>query len=131
MLKLLLTILLFSNQGFTMDKLTECPDKPNCISSQSEKEYAQISPLKIKGDLKSTKEKLIQIMSDLPRTKLIKNEANYLHFTVKTRLIRFTDDVEFLIDEENGVVHIKSASRTGYKDFGVNRERLENIRSMW
>ncbi len=131
MIKYFLIIILFSSQGFTMDKLTECPNKPNCVSSQSQAEYAQIAPLKMNDDFETTKKRILAVMNSMPRTKLIKDDNSYLHFTAKTRILRFTDDIEFLIDEANKVVHFKSASRKGYKDFGVNRERLESIRSNW
>ncbi len=114
-----------------MDQLKQCPDKPNCVSSQSKTEYAKIAPFSIKTNLEETKKHITSIMNNLPRTSLIKNEGNYLHFTAKTKFIRFTDDVEFLIDEPNKTVHIRSASRIGYKDFGTNRKRVEFIRNNW
>jgi len=131
MIKIILIFTLFYSQGFAMDQLTECPNKPNCISSQSQSDYAKINPLDMKDNLENTKNNIIKIMQQLPKTKLIKNEGHYLHFTAKSKLIGFTDDVEFLIDEQNKIIHFKSASRLGYRDFGVNRERLEKIRSMW
>ena len=68
-------------------------------------------------------------IADLPRTKLVKEEEAYLHYEFTSLLLRFVDDVEFLLDDEMKTVHFRSASRTGHGDFGVNRRRMEDIRS--
>ncbi len=117
--------------GEMMPNIKDCPDKPNCVFSKSQKEYAIIEPLPLLGDKETSLKKIKEVMAKLPRTKLIKEGPNYLHFTSTTKIMRFTDDVEFEIDEKNNVVHIKSASRVGYKDFGTNRERVEEIRSLY
>jgi uncharacterized protein (DUF1499 family) len=52
----------------------------------------------------------------------------YLWATYRSRLFRFVDDLELRLDAEKGVVHVRSASRLGYSDFGVNRERVEMLR---
>lgn len=68
-------------------------------------------------------------IADLPRTKLVEEEEAYLHYEFTSLLLRFVDDVEFLLDDETKTVHFRSASRTGHGDFGVNRRRMEDIRS--
>ena len=57
-------------------------------------------------------------------------DESYLHYEFTSLLLRFVDDVEFLFDDETKTVHFRSASRTGYGDFGVNRKRMEEIRSL-
>ncbi len=69
------------------------------------------------------------IIGGLPRTKLIEEEDGYLHYEFTSLLLRFVDDVEFLFDEGSKAIHFRSASRVGYGDFGVNRRRVEDIRS--
>jgi uncharacterized protein (DUF1499 family) len=73
---------------------------------------------------------LKEVIAAYPRTTLIRASENYIHaeFRVNTG---FTDDVEFLIDEADGVVHVRSASRLGYWDFGANRKRIETFRQMY
>jgi uncharacterized protein (DUF1499 family) len=66
----------------------------------------------------------------LPRTKLVEENDSYLHYEFTSLLFRFVDDVEFLFDDESKTIHFRSASRTGYGDFGVNRRRMEVIRSL-
>jgi uncharacterized protein (DUF1499 family) len=68
-------------------------------------------------------------MAGLPRTKLVQEDDGYLHYEFTSLLLRFVDDVEFLFDDETKTIHFRSASRTGYGDFGVNRRRMEDIRS--
>jgi uncharacterized protein (DUF1499 family) len=66
----------------------------------------------------------------MDRTMLIQEDAAYLHYEFTSLLLRFVDDVEFLFDDDTKTVHFRSASRTGYSDLGVNRRRMERIRSL-
>jgi uncharacterized protein (DUF1499 family) len=65
----------------------------------------------------------------MPRTRVVSEEANYLHAEFTSRLFRFVDDVEFHVDENAGLIQFRSASRAGRNDFGVNRARMEQIRA--
>jgi uncharacterized protein (DUF1499 family) len=69
------------------------------------------------------------VIAGLPRTKLVEEDEAYLHYEFTSLLLRFVDDVEFLFDDDAKRIHFRSASRTGYGDFGVNRRRMEDIRS--
>jgi len=69
------------------------------------------------------------VIAGLPRTRLVEEDETYLHYEFTSLLLRFVDDVEFLLDDEMKTVHFRSASRTGHGDFGVNRRRMEDIRS--
>jgi uncharacterized protein (DUF1499 family) len=75
------------------------------------------------------KELLKALIASLPRTRLIEEDGEYLHYEFTSLLIRFVDDVEFVFDEGSKTIHFRSASRVGYGDLGVNRRRMENIRS--
>ena len=68
-------------------------------------------------------------VAGLPRTKLIEEADTYLHYECTSLLLRFVDDVEFVFDDEAKLIHFRSASRIGYGDLGVNRRRMEGIRS--
>ena len=70
------------------------------------------------------------VLTTLPRTKLVEEDEMYLHYEFTSLLLRFVDDVEFLFDDESKTVHFRSASRTGYSDLGVNRQRMEQVRSL-
>lgn len=110
--------------------LQPCPDKPNCVSSLAKDQDHFIEPLQLKNTIDSAVSELVQIISDLPRTQLIKQENHYLHFTFTSLIFRFVDDVEFYLDSDKKLVHVRSASRVGYSDFGVNRKRIEKIRQL-
>jgi uncharacterized protein (DUF1499 family) len=69
------------------------------------------------------------MIAALPRTKLVEEDETYLHYEFTSLLLRFVDDVEFLFDDETKTIHFRSASRSGYGDLGVNRRRMEDIRS--
>jgi len=73
---------------------------------------------------------LRRIVESFPRTTIVTVDGDYLHATFASRIFRFVDDVEFLVDRDAGVVHVRSASRVGYGDMGVNRRRVEEIRSL-
>jgi uncharacterized protein (DUF1499 family) len=109
-------------------KLSECPDSPNCVSSQTIKKGHVVDPFSYKGSYSEAKEALLSIISSLPRTKIIVDNDRYIHVTFTSRLVRFVDDVEFLFDDTNKQIHVRSASRVGYSDMGVNRKRVEDLR---
>jgi uncharacterized protein (DUF1499 family) len=101
--------------GVPNDRLSPCPASPNCVSSLSEDTSRQVEPLTYTLTLEEAREKLTV-------------EENYLHATYTSSLFGFVDDVEFSFDDEKKIIHVRSASRTGYYDLGVNRRRVEEIR---
>ena len=111
--------------------LPPCPGSPNCVSTLASSDDAQhaIPPYSYRKSRPEAKEVLKATIADLPRTKLVEEEEAYLHYEFTSLLLRFVDDVEFLLDDETKTVHFRSASRTGYGDLGVNRRRMEDIRS--
>ena len=114
--------------GLRDGKLSECPDSPNCVSSQTAKKDHAVDPLSYKGSYSEAKQALLSIISSLPRTKIIADNERYVYVTFTSRLMRFVDDVEFLFDDTNKQIHVRSASRVGYSDMGVNRKRVEDLR---
>lgn len=112
--------------------LSPCPSSPNCVSTQasaSDERHA-IAPYRYRKSRVEAKEALKEVIGNLPRTKLVEEDHSYLHYEFTSQLLRFVDDVEFAFDDETKTVHFRSASRTGYGDFGVNRRRMEEIRSL-
>jgi uncharacterized protein (DUF1499 family) len=111
--------------------LPPCPSSPNCVStlaSHADTQHA-IAPFLYQKSLAEAKELLKALIASLPRTRLIEEDGEYLHYEFTSLLIRFVDDVEFVFDEGSKTIHFRSASRVGYGDLGVNRRRMENIRS--
>ncbi len=122
--------------GLTDGKLKRPSKTENSVSSQADlwpdhpmRSYAQIAPLSFAGDADDAMRKLNSIVASLPRTVVLSSEHNYLYAQCSTSLLKFTDDVEFALDKTTGLIHVRSASRLGRKDFGVNRARIETIRS--
>ena len=114
-----------------MRSLAPCPSSPNCVSTFSSPQDAQhaIVPYKYSKSPSEAKALLKTVLAGLPRTTLVEEDDTYLHYQFTSLLLRFVDDVEFLFDEASKTIHFRSASRVGYGDFGVNRRRMEDIRS--
>jgi len=106
--------------------LAPCPSSPNCVSSQATDNHF-IEPLAIRGDTQFAFERLREILERRPDTSIISADGKNIRVEFKTRL-GFVDDGIFALDSENRVIHIRSASRIGYWDFGKNRGRIEEIR---
>jgi len=110
-------------------KFSPCPDSPNCISSQSTDKRHFIEPLNYTGDIADARKKLIDILENTKRVNLRKAGMNYIHAEFRSSIFRFIDDVEFSFPTDKNIIHVKSASRKGYYDFGANCRRVERLRS--
>lgn len=118
-----------NNLGVRDGKLAPCPSSPNCVSSQSEDAGHKIEPLTYKSTPQVALAQLKQAIQSLPRTKIITETPNYLYAEFTSAIMGFVDDVEFYLDEDAKVIHLRSASRLGQSDLGVNRKRIESIRA--
>ena len=105
-----------------MSRFPPVPNKPNCVSSRADTADRQhyIEPLA--GTLADAK----AWIEAQPRTKILVEEDGFLHTTFRTAFFGFTDDVH--IEVEGDTLHVRSASRVGYGDLGVNRKRVEALR---
>lgn len=112
--------------GVSGGQLTECPRSPNCVSSQTGDEAHRIAPLIFKDAPESAFARLKQILARRGDTTIIEERSDYLRVEFHTLL--FVDDGEFLLDVEQRLIQVRSASRRGYSDLGKNRRRLEEIR---
>ncbi len=128
-----------SDIGVTNGRLKVPSVTRNSVSSQAkldpahpQLEYAAIAPLNIKnGDAMASLESLANILQEMPGVTLVEHQPNYLYAQAQTRWLKFVDDLEFWVNAEDGVIEVRSASRLGREDFGVNRERIEAIRSAY
>ena len=111
------------------NRLSPCPDSPNCVNSQSTDPARFIQPLRYTGDLADARQKLIDLLKDSKRTRLIQVETDYIHAEFRSLIFNFVDDVEFYFPSGDRIIHVRSASHTGYYDFGVNRKRVERLRA--
>ncbi len=117
-----------TNLGVNAGQLAACPSTPNCVSSFSTDATHQIEPLTYKVTPAEAMTRLKQVIQSQERTQLISATNTYLYAEFKSALMGFVDDVEFLLDDQAKVIHVRSASRLGESDLGVNRKRIETIR---
>lgn len=115
--------------GIKDGRLAPCPQTPNCVSSQSQDSTHQIAPLTYREDSATAFAKLKQLIRGMERTAIVAEDEPYLHAEFTIPLLGFVDDVEFYLDEAAGVIHVRSASRLGESDLGVNRKRIETLRT--
>jgi uncharacterized protein (DUF1499 family) len=112
--------------------LPPCPITPNCVSSQSKDSVQHIDPIKYSGMSKNeAMEKMIQLLESEKRCRIVKTDKGkfgYIHAEFRSFVFRFTDDVEFLFPPDQNIIDVRSASRLGISDLGVNRRRVEHIR---
>ena len=109
--------------------LPPCPASPNCVSSDAADDSHRVAPLALRTGGGAFWAALREEIASRPRTRITADTGVYLHAEEKSRLFGFVDDVEFLLLESQGVAAVRSASRTGLADLGVNRRRVEKIRS--
>jgi uncharacterized protein (DUF1499 family) len=119
------------NLGVRDGRLAAPKRTPNNVSSQVDRNAdAQhyIEPLRYSGDARQAWAALRRVIAGMPRVQVISSDANYLYAEFSSKLMGFVDDTEFYLDEKAGLIHVRSASRLGRGDHGVNRERVEFIR---
>ena len=119
------------NLGLHDGKLAPCPNKPNCVHSEETDPRHAIASLAFTGNPDEAMQMLHAIVSGMERTQLITREVDYLYVEVTSKLLGFVDDVEFVLDRQAQRIQVRSASRLGYSDFGVNRKRIETIRAVF
>ena len=118
-----------SNLGVTASKLVACPPTPNCVSSDAEDRVHNVSAFLL--DIPATEAWGIvrEIVLKMPRTNIVSESPGYLHAECKSAVFDFVDDLELHLRPDDGIIAIRSASRLGNSDFGVNRQRVEELRA--
>lgn len=120
-----------ANLGMKDGRLAPCPASLNCVSSQSSDRAHAVDPLTYDGTSSSAMDDLKQLLRGMKRVRLVSEQDRYLHAEFTSALFRFVDDVEFFINEPLHRIDVRSASRLGRSDLGVNRKRIEKIRERW
>jgi len=114
-----------------MKELKPCPKSPNCVCSQETKKSKFMEPLSYSGTDADALKKLKSVVETYENATLIEENNAYLHYEFVTKIGKFTDDVEFLLDSEKKLIHFRSASRKGYGDFGKNKRRMKSVQKAW
>jgi len=106
-----------------------CPDKPNCVSSFAADADHHVDAIAIIGMPSAAWKGLQSLLGAESNVEVVASENGYLHAVYTSNLMRYRDDLEFFLREGENEIAIRSASRVGHSDMGVNRERVESIRS--
>ncbi len=117
--------------GIKAGKLEVCPASPNCVVSykNSPDDEHFVDPFKYVGDKQNSYDKIIKILGGEKGCKVIAKEVNYIRAEFTSAIFGFVDDVEFLFpSDQDQFIHVRSSSRIGHSDLGVNRKRVEMIR---
>lgn len=117
------------NIGVIDGRLSVLPTSPNAVSSQVKNDDRYVAPLKFIKDLHTSKEKILRVIKANDRMEIMAETSHYIHVVFTSKLMQFKDDVEFYFDEEDQVIHFRSASRIGYSDMGANLARYEMIKN--
>ena len=112
------------NLGVRDGRLAPCKRSPNCVSSQADPADAEHYIAPIHGSIAAAR----GAIRSLPRTTIVAEKDNYLYAEFRSRLLRYIDDVELYFDGQ--VLQVRSCSRLGRRDFGVNRKRVEELRAL-
>jgi uncharacterized protein (DUF1499 family) len=116
------------NLGVKDGRFAACKTTPNCVSSQADPADGEhyIAPIAFSG----TMHELRRAVESMTRATVIREEGHYIYAEYKSALMGYVDDVELLLDETTRLVQVRSASRLGRSDFGVNRKRIEELRGL-
>lgn len=122
--------------GVNGGRLKRPSKTPNSVSSQADlfadhpmRDYARIAPLPASGGAQASMARLHAVIERMPGASVVEQRDDYLYARFETKVLRFTDDAEFWYDPAAQAIQVRSASRLGRKDFGVNRARIETIRA--
>ncbi len=117
--------------GVVDGKLLPLPKSPNAVSSQTEDMDKKVDPFPFKSNLNKTKEGIKKALLSYGGIEIIKETTDYIHAVSTTGRMKFHDDLEFYFDHKAGLVHFRSASRVGYSDMGVNKERYDRLKGLY
>ena len=120
-----------TNLGVINGQLAKCPDSPNCVSSFDDQNDSvhYIEPIRFTS-ANSPRKNLEKAIISIAGVTVIESKPNYIYAEFQSRLMKYVDDVEFYIVPKQQLIHVRSASRLGYGDLGVNRKRIEILRTM-
>jgi uncharacterized protein (DUF1499 family) len=136
-LPILMTSLLFGcnstrqvdRLGLQNGQLQSCTSSPNCVSSRAKDSEHQVPSLQLQMPPEQSWERVKATITALPRTRIITATSEYLHAECRSAVFGFIDDLELHLLPEQGQIEVRSLARLGYYDFGVNRKRVEQLRS--
>jgi len=109
--------------------LAPCPPTRNCVSTEAAERSRRMDPIPFPGAASQAVERLVAIVEQMPGGEVVQRAGDRIRAEFTSRLLRFVDDVDLVVDRQAGVVRFRSASRTGYWDLGANRRRMQRLRA--
>ena len=116
--------------GISNGCLADCPDSPNCVCSDNVGTAHAIEPFHLNNATAGAWSRIERIVRELPRTRVVSCSTDYLHAECSSAFFGFVDDLELHLRWNEGTIAVRSASRLGYSDLGVNRRRVERLRAI-
>ena len=115
-----------------VSQLSQCPNSPNCVSSKAPSSDTEhfIDPFTLKMNASTAWPFVLKVLQEQPRTQIKEVTNDLIQAEVTSLIFRFTDDITLLLNEKNQTIDIRSASRVGYSDLGVNRKRVATLRKI-
>ncbi len=114
--------------GIRPARLLGCSEGPNCVSTEAQDRMHKIDVFHLKGDFSKNWHEIQDIVAKIPRSIIVRADETYIHAIFKSRIFRFVDNLELLLDPLSGIISIRSGAQSGYWDLGVNRGRAEQLR---
>lgn len=119
--------------GWVSERIAACGKRPNCVSSRETRADFRVEPLNFTGSPEEAFERARAAVEALPRTRIVVSEAGYIRAECSSAVFGFVDDLELELEVDSitgrGTIQLRSASRQGYSDLGVNRKRVEHLRA--
>jgi uncharacterized protein (DUF1499 family) len=119
-----------TNLGVAASRLAPCPSSPNCVSSDAQDSAHLVAAFALAMPAGDAWPAVGSSVKNLPRTRIITETSDYLHAECASAVFGFVDDLELHLRRAEGVIAVRSASRLGYSDLGVNRRRIENLHAL-
>lgn len=120
-----------SNLGIVDSALTPCPSSPNCVSSDARDSAHRVHPFQLDVSPDEAWQEARKIVLELPRTRIVTETSDYIHAECQSAILGFIDDLELHLRPTEKLIAVRSASRLGHSDFGVNRSRVEDLRNLF
>jgi len=110
--------------------LMACPSQPNCVNSLTGEDRRAVAPFAYQGQADQAWDRLRLLVQSVGGVVQQETEG-YLWATFRSPVWRFVDDLELYLDQKNKLIHVRSASRVGYSDLGVNAKRVARLHACW
>lgn len=117
--------------GIREGRLAPCPRTPNCVTSDATEAAHFVEPLELGRSPEYALDVLRESVRQLPRCRIVEEQARYLRVECSSLVLRFVDDLELHVRPDEGIIAVRSASRVGTSDLGVNRRRVERLREIY